>query len=105
MSRLPVTIAKYMEKEGIPLPNTSNEVVYKMNKTEIPNQPSESIKQPKRSRNGSSRKWVDAFCKRCGMYGHELDQCDIIGKLMCAHKWMEKPEQETKKSVLKRYRQ
>ena len=44
LSRLPVTIAKYMEEAGIPLLNASNEVVHKIHKTEIQNQPSESIK-------------------------------------------------------------
>ena len=48
---------------------------------------------------------VDSFCKGCGQYGHEIDQCVVVAKHICVGQWIEKADKESKQSVMKSYRQ
>ena len=48
---------------------------------------------------------VDIFCKGCGQYGHEIDDCIVVAKHICVERWIDKADKEAKHALVKSYRQ
>ena len=105
LSRLSVTLTKYMREVGVPIPpglvESTGSKISKAEYTKARNESKKEIKPRKTPR----KQLVDAFCKGCGQYGHEVDECIVVAKHMCVEQWIDKAEKDVILSVLKSYRQ
>ena len=105
LSRLSVTLTKYMREAGVPIPQgLEGSSSSKVSKADFKKTRNDLNKETK-SKRSPRKQLVDVFCKGCGQYGHEVTTCIVVAKHICVEKWIEKADKETKQSVMKSYRQ
>ena len=110
VSRLSVTLTKYMREAGVSIPpglvetkEDGESIGARVSKADLKTR-NESPRDNK-FRRPPRKQMVDSFCKGCGQYGHEIDQCVVVAKHICVGRWIEKADKESKQSVMKSYRQ
>ena len=105
LSRLSVTLTKYMREAGVPIPPGLVESTgSKVSKADFMKTKTESNKENKPKRI-PLKKVVDTVCKGCGQYGHEIDNCIVVARHSCVERWVDKADKEAKLALGKSYRQ
>ena len=106
LSRLPITIERYMNQAGASIPKPTPTIKALNNtrsRTRDNKNPRNEDKSDRQITKFSPRRIpkVDSMCSSCGMYGHNPDTCDITCKIINVNKWLDKANDETKNTIVK----
>ena len=110
LSRLPITIERYMNQAGAHMPKTIP-TIKAMNNTRSrsrdQNNPRNENINDKQIGKFSPRRIpkVDSMCSSCGVYGHNFDTCEITCKIINVNKWLDKASDETRNAIIKSFRE
>ena len=109
LSRLPITIERYMNQAGVSIPKTIP-TIKTLNNTRSRTRDQKNLRNEatsdKQITKFSPRRIpkVDSMCSSCGMYGHKPDTCEITYKIINVNKWLDKANDENINTIVKFFR-